>query len=78
MKLTKFILLLLFINLYGYENGKIDMHGGKGDALNSNGGFSNNFNSLLEIKPKENSEEKEKILKKKKQIIEEEKKENNE
>lgn len=76
MKLAKFLFIFLFIviNLYGYENGKIDMHGGKGDALISNEGFSNNFQSLLEIKPKE----KEEILKKKKQIIEEEKKENNE
>jgi len=53
--------------LFAYEQGKIDMHGGKGDSLNSNKGFSSNFDSLLiEKKKKELSEEEKKILEKQK------------
>lgn len=66
MKKIKLILTLsLFLtSVYAYEKGKIDMHGGKGDSLLGNKGFSDTFQSLGAVKTKKEAEkENEKFIK---------------
>jgi len=57
MKRFKTVTLIVFLSsfAFAYEKGQIDMHGGKGDSMIQNKGFSNSFNSLGD-KKQENKE----------------------
>ncbi|QDF28525.1 hypothetical protein [Halarcobacter anaerophilus] len=64
--LFKIFLLLTFSNFcFAYEQGKIDTHGGKGDSLLNNKGFSNNIGLFSDkpVKKKKKPKEHENFIK---------------
>ncbi len=61
MKKIIFIQLIIWLNLFAYEKGKIDMHGGQTDSLKSNGTLDMAIGLGKVLNKKDSDDKKEKV-----------------